>query len=74
VKAASVSTPLRRHSGANTTAIATWGTPKLHHSQLPARPRTPTSPATYRGVSTEKVVAAMDAPASQPLSWRPAKK
>jgi hypothetical protein len=44
---------------------------KLHHSQLPEMPRVPTTPATYRGVSMENVVAAMDVPTSHQGSARP---
>ena len=43
---ASVITPLRLHKGANIIVNATCASPKLHHSQFPARPLVPTTPAT----------------------------
>ena len=51
--------------------MSTWPTPKAHHSQLPAIPREPTTPAMYSGVSMENVVAAIDVPASHHGSERP---
>ncbi len=55
--------------------MRTWESANAHHSQLPAIPRRATSPVTYSGVSTLKVVAAIEVPTSHQGSARePAKK
>jgi hypothetical protein len=49
----------------------TWERANAHHSQFPAIPRRATRPVTYNGVSTLKVVAAIEVPASHQRSDRP---
>ncbi len=48
-----------------------WEIPNDHHSQFPAIPRRAMRAETYRGVSTLKVVAAIEVPASHQGSARP---
>ena len=70
----SVSTPERRHSAAKKKTVSMPLAAMFHHSQLPAMPLAATKPVTASGVSTAKVVATIDVPASHHGALRPERK